>query len=367
MRRIFLLFSLSIAGVVNADSQWSLSLNLGIPELMGLRIIRYTPKGSYFGFQPGALVTIPAHLIVGNDTWAFTPGIFAGSDVYVKGPAAFTIEVDITHGMSWGKYEDGGGFLVAPRCGLTVKKNRLLLRFLGGVTFLTFETLGLPSRPRALPSFLIEGGIFLDKSGWRFAEEEKSTLDSVTQVYRSTQYSPAYHTLKERRHVLTVDPLGIILKHNVGLAYYFGVTKRTAIGINPQLAISDYSTIIGGAIATDFYFKKVFYGWHMPVFAGIIPANIKFTQKNYYSNTSSTVTDAVYAFCFGTGIGFNWCFKPGFVINPGASIGYANFLSEPTQEFKDKVWNDFGENYDDFENSIPPILFGLGIAIGWAF
>jgi hypothetical protein len=372
MKLLFLLLSFSMIFPVYANSLWSLSFDLGIPELIGTRIVRHSPGGSYIGFQPGCLVTLPAHFIVGNNTWAFTPGVFVGNDVYTRGATAFTMEIDITHGMSWGKYEDGGGFFVTPRGGLSIKKNRLLFRFLGGITISTIPTLGLPIDPRIIPSFLLEGGFFLNKSGWRSAGDENNILYSTPEESNrkaDTLYpmSSIYQNLKDRKHLITTDPVSFLLHRNISLSYFFAVSKHIALGINPQITITDYSTLFGGAIGSDFYFRQTFYGWHIPVFTGIIPVRLKFTEKDLYTNSSTSITDAIYAFSIGTGLGYNLCFKPGFVIKPMAGVSYVKLISEPSQGFNDELWKKFSERHDDLTSSIPPVVFGLGCSVGWAF
>ena len=379
-KSVILLLLLHIP-IFSNDNLWTLSFDLGVPELTGLRVEKHSSYGTYWGFQPGLLVTLPAHIWGPDEPWAFTPAFFWGKDVRGKGVATLAAEVHISHPMSWNRYDKGGAFLISPRLGLSVKSGKLLFRLYGGVSFVTFKTVGWPRGYDFFPCILIEAGSILGKKRWdqfhkninnnyrdktvyvRELDNDSSKMEQ--REIRDPSVRDTDEKLQDRFHSLTTDPLTSILNRNLSITYSYRLSEHIAIGLNPQLGFSDYSTKFGAAAMCDFYFRKTFYGLFIPIFIGYIPARLSAEMKN--GTTSSKTSDIIYAFGTGTGVGYRWCFKNGFTITPGAGISYISFRTEPTDEFKDTLQHDFGESYQEFRDALPAIMFGLGLSLGWSF
>jgi hypothetical protein len=363
---VFFLFSLSGSAPV-----WTVSWDLGIPELIGTRLTYQSDLGPYYGIQPGFLLTLIARPLGPSELWAFTPAIFIGNDIINSTRFSLSTELNISHPCGYNKYSKGGGFVVTPRVGFSFKKNHYFLRTMGGVSLKTFQTIGLSGWPNYVPSLFFESGFVIGKkSSFSSKAKNEKVIDSdynsdLNDSGLIINKSDIYSGLTDRKHLITINPLSLLFNNSIGVNYSFALGKHTAIGISPELAFSDYSTKIGSTVDFDFYFRKVFYGWHIPIYSGIIPAHFKLNMLDL--SASKTTTDLAYSFIIGAGIGYNWCFKKGFSINPFAGIAYFYPIEDPTQQFKDKLLTDAGLNYNEFKSKIIPITIGLGFSIGWSF
>jgi hypothetical protein len=151
------MFLFAIISISFSYPKFALSMDIGIPDLIGTRIEKYFEGGYYLGIQPGFLVTLPTHFIYPDNPWLFTPGLFFGYNYFSRYKFEYTGEVDVSHPMSFNKYDKGGGILLTLRAGISFY-NKSIFRALIGVTSQFVNTIGLPNKPTVIPSFIIQIG-----------------------------------------------------------------------------------------------------------------------------------------------------------------------------------------------------------------
>jgi hypothetical protein len=322
------------------------------------------------------LKAIPAYLLGPDNLIAFTPAAFLGKDVAITKNVGISAEINLCHPMGWNEYDQGGGLILTPRVGLSRKKGRSMMRIMAGLSTQALATMDTRLLNQTIPSFHIEFGGVLGKGRvdqtsspnadtavdrWDAYGKVKEPRRKKEEVYRHLRYKDA------DRHALTTDPLGILLSQTIGINYSYKVSPQISVGVSPQLAYSDYSTKIGATVAANFYLKNTYYGWYVPLMSGVVPASIVVSETSFPDRVTKTTSDAIYLYAVGSGLGFHWCFDNGFIVNPSFGLGYPWILSEPTQEFKNKMRSEFYEDYDDYINQMPPIIIGFGLAIGLTF